>query len=145
MSIKIIVISTININLKNITIIAYILDIMGDGCSFPFVDIDPSAMNTALWTLPTIIIIINIIVVTNTINIITQNLFLSFFLDIMGDGCSFPLVDIDPSAMNTAVVAAPAPGGMGGNYFLSSFIFLFYFLNFLLYMMKICIFRKENN
>jgi hypothetical protein len=32
----------------------------------------------------------------------------------MGDGCSFPLVDIDPSAMNSAAAAAPAP--MGGKY-----------------------------
>jgi hypothetical protein len=34
--------------------------------------------------------------------------------DVMGDGTVFPLVNIDPSAMNTAA-AAPAMGGMGGN------------------------------
>jgi hypothetical protein len=33
--------------------------------------------------------------------------------DIMGDATLFPLVNIDPSAMNTAAVAAPA-NAMGG-------------------------------
>ena len=35
-------------------------------------------------------------------------------VDVMGDGTIFPLITIDPSAMNVAAAAAPAAGGMGG-------------------------------